>query len=76
MRQSIMAVVTARFSDLLDLARVRVERVQGEEQLREILILLVTIPTEGEAHRSLLSASYRARKPGAPPLRRPPTPDS
>ncbi len=53
LRQSIMEVVRARFPDLLDLARKRVARVHGEEQLREILIRLVIIPTEGEAHRFL-----------------------
>lgn len=53
LRQSIEAVVTVRFPDLLDLARGRVERIHDEQQLRDILLQLVIIPTEGEAHRFL-----------------------
>lgn len=53
LRQSIEAVVTVRFPDLLDLARARVERIHDEQQLRDILLQIVTIPTEGEAHRFL-----------------------
>ena len=54
-RQSIGTVVQARFPDLLDLARERVAHIQDEEQLHQILTTLAKTPTEGEAHRFLMT---------------------
>ena len=55
LRQSIEAVVQARFPDLLDIARARVKRIHGEEQLREILLKLITLSDELEIYRFLTS---------------------
>ena len=54
-RQSIETVVQIRFPDLLDLARERIARIQGQEQLRKIHDTLVRTPTEEEAHHFLMT---------------------
>ncbi len=54
-RRSIEAVVRAHFPDLLDLARERVARVHDEQQLDNILLQLIAISAEAEAHRFLMT---------------------
>lgn len=53
LRQGIETAVKARFPDLLDLSRERVACIHDEQQLRDILFQMITLPTEGEAHRLL-----------------------
>ena len=55
LRQSIEAVVQARFPDLLDFTRERVARIHGEQRLQEILLKLITLSDELEIYRFLTS---------------------
>lgn len=53
--ESIETAVKARFPGLLDLSRERVARIHDEQRLRDILFQMITLPTEGEAHRLLMT---------------------
>lgn len=55
LRQSIEMAVQTRFPALLELARERIEYIQDQEALQQVLVAMIASATERKARRYLLA---------------------